>query len=224
VSFRAALAALTVLLTAPAVPVHAQSRDAPPPDAVVTAFEAALDAHDASRAAQQLSDTATVLGMDSASGRVRVQQWIDHQIANGVTIEVGPLHVNGSRVTWTARISRSDWLEAGSSVRYVDQEAAVSGRTITVIAAHPRPAGEPPAEGTTFVRARTLRGATDASTTGRSATLSALVAVIVCGLLLGLYVASGTAQRAGATLSPQKGRLVPALARSVASRRSREPT
>ena len=223
-SFRAALAALALLLTGSAAPVHAQSKDTPPPDAVVAAFEAALDAHDASRAAQQLSDTATILGMDSASGRQRIQRWIDDQIEHGVTIEVGPLHVNGSRVTWTARISRSDWLDAGSNVRYVDQEAAVSGKLITVIAAHRRPAGEPPSESTTFVRARTLGAAADAPTIARPAQWSALVAVIVCGLLVGLYVASGMAQRAGATLSLQKGRLVPALARGVASRRSRELT
>ena len=222
-TLRGALAALTLLLTGSALPVHAQSNDTPPPDAVVSAFEAALDAHDATRAAQQMSDSATILGMDSASGRQRVQRWIDDQIEHGVAIELGPLHVNGSRVTWTARISRSDWQASGSNVRYVDEEAAVSGKLITVIAAHPRPDSEPPTEGTTFVRARTLRGG-DTQSVARPATWGALVAVVVCGLLLGLYVASGAAQRAGATLSLQKGRLVPALARSVASRRSRELT
>ena len=224
VSFRGALAAITLLLTGSAAPVHAQTKDTPPPDAVVAAFEAALDVHDANRAAQQLSETATVLGMDSASGRQRVQAWINDQIEHGVAIEVGPLHVNGSRVTWTARISRSDWIEAGSNVRYVDEEAAVSGRQITVIAAHRRPAAEPPPDGIAFVRARTLAGAADGPMIARPGAWSALIAAIVCGLLAGLYVLSGTAPRDDASLSVQKGRLVPALARSVELRRSRELT
>jgi hypothetical protein len=224
VSVRGALAAITLLLTGSAAPVHAQTKDTPPPDAVVAAFEAALDAHDANRAAQQLSDTATVLGMDSASGRQRVQAWINDQIEHGVAIEVGPLHVNGSRVTWTARISRSDWIDAGSNVRYVDEEAAVSGKQITVIAAHRRPAAEPPPDGIAFVRARTLAGAADGPIVSRPGAWSALIAVIVGGLLIGLYVVSGTAPRADASLSVQKGRLVPALARSVELRRSRELT
>jgi hypothetical protein len=213
-----------LLLTGSAAPVHAQAKDTPPPDAIVAAFEAALDAHDANRAAQQLSDTATILGMDSASGTQRVQNWINDQIEHGVAIEVGPLHVNGSRVTWTARISRSDWIEAGTNVRYVDEEAAVSGKQITVIAAHRRPAAEPPPDGITFVRARTLAAAADGPMITRPAAWCALIALIVCGLLMGLYVASGTAPRADARLSPQKGRLVPALARSVELRRSRELT
>ncbi len=213
-----------MLLTGSAVPAHAQTKDTPPPDAVVAAFEAALDAHDANRATQQLSDTVTILGMDSVSGRQRVQQWITDQIEHGVAVEVGPMHANGSRVTWTARISRSDWIEGGTNVRYVDQEAAVSGKLITVIASHQRPADEPPPDGTGFVRARTLAAAADGPTVTRPAALSALVAFIVCGLLVGLYAASGTAPRSNATLSVQKGRLVPALARSVELRRSREDT
>jgi len=224
VTFRGALAALTMLLTGSAVPAHAQTRDTPPPDAVVAAFEAALDAHDANRAAQQLSNTVTILGMDSVSGRQRVQQWITDQIEHGVAVEVGPMHVNGSRVTWTARISRSDWIDGGTNVRYVDQEAAVSGKLITVIAAHQRPADEPPPDGTAFVRARTLGAAAEAPTVTRPVAWCALVALIACGLLVGLYVASGTAPRSDVTLSPQKGRLVPALARSVELRRSRELT
>jgi hypothetical protein len=215
---------MTLLVTGSAAPVQAQTRDAPPPDAVVAAFEAALDAHDANRAAQQLSDTATILGMDSASGRQRVQHWITGQIEHGVAIEVGPLHVNGSRVTWTARISRSDWIDAGGNVRYVDEEAAVSGKLITVIAAHRRPADEPPPEGTVFVRARTLGAAADGPMITRPGAWCVLVALVVCGLLMGLYVASGAAARSDATLSLQKGRLVPALARSVELRRSRELT
>src|SRR5919199_2745133 len=143
-----------MLLAASAAPAHAQANDTPAPDAVVAAFEAAMDAHDANRALQQLSETVTILGMDTASGNQRVQRWINDQIAHGVAIEVGPLHVNGSRVTWTARVSRSDWLDAGGNVRYIDEEAAVSGRLITVIAAHRRPDNDPVPDGvTSFGRA-----------------------------------------------------------------------
>jgi len=162
VSFRGALAAITLLLTGSAAPVHAQTKDTPPPDAVVAAFEAALDVHDANRAAQQLSETATVLGMDSASGR-----------------------------------------------------------QITVIAAHRRPAAEPPPDGIAFVRARTLAGAADGPMIARPGAWSALIAAIVCGLLAGLYVVSGTAPRDDASLSVQKGRLVPALGRRQKLREGR---
>ena len=223
-SYRVGLAVLT-LLAGSAAPAHAQANDTPAPDAVVAAFEAAMDAHDANRALQQLSETVTILGMDTASGNQRVQRWINDQIAHGVAIEVGPLHVNGSRVTWTARVSRSDWLDAGGNVRYIDEEAAVSGRLITVIAAHRRPDNDPVPDGVTFVRARTLVAAADGPVVTRPAAWSALVALIVCGLLVGLYVASGTTPaRADPRFSGQRGRLVPALARSVELRRSRGPT
>src|SRR5919199_3293584 len=213
-----------MLLAGSAAPAHAQASETPAPDAVVAAFVAAMDAHDANRALQQLSETVTILGMETVSGNQRVQQWINSQIAHGVAIEVGPLHLNGSRVTWTARVSRSDWPDGGSPVRYIDQEAAVSGRLITVIAAHRRPDTDPVPDGTAFVRARTLVAAADGPAVTRPAAWSALVALIVCGLLVGLYVASGaTAARADPRFSGQKGRLVPALARSVELRRSRGP-
>ena len=129
----ATAAAAALLLVGPAPPGMAQTSDAPSPENVVASFEAALDAHDGARAAQMISDSSTLLGMDTASGRKQVQAWIQDQVDHAVVIEVGPLHVNGSRVTWTARVSRSDWIRDGIGFRYVDEEAAVMGGLITVI-------------------------------------------------------------------------------------------
>ena len=213
-----------LLIAGSALPASAQSGGAPAPDSVVAAFEAALDAHDATRASQQLADSATLLGMDSATGRQQVEQWIKDQIDHGVMIEIGPLHVNGSRVTWTARVSRSDWRQAGVSFRYVDEEAAVSGKQITVIGAHVRPQNQPPPDGTNFVRARNIAPTTEMAALTRPSGWFVLVALIASGLFTGLYVATGRSKRDAGPASLQKGRLVPELARAVELRRSRDLT
>ncbi len=216
----ATAAAAALLLAGPAPPGMAQTSEAPNPESVVASFEAALDAHDGARAAQMISDSTTLLGLDTASGRKEVQAWIQDQVDHAMVIEVGPLHVNGSRVTWTARLSRSDWTRDGIGFRYVDEEAAVMGSLITVIGVHVRAPNQSPTNASTFVRARTLATASEAAATTRPSNWLGLVALVVSGVLTGLYVASGWEPRAAGAASLQKGRLVPALARSVESRRS----
>lgn len=220
-SLPAAAAAAVLLLASPAPPGMAQTIDSPNPDSVVASFEAALDAHDAPRANQMIADQITLIGMDSFTGRDRAQAWIKDQIDHAVVIELGPLHVNGNRVTWTARISRSDWTRDGVTFRYVDEEAAVVGRQITVIGAHARPPTQSPTNAQSFVRATTLAGAGEAASTTRPSGWFGLVALVVSALLAGLYFASGLSRREVGAESLQKGRLVPALARSVETRRMR---
>ena len=69
------------------------------------------------------------------------------------------------------------------------------------------------------MRARTLGGASEATATARPGGWFGVVALIVSGLLTSLYLASGAYSREARAESLQKGRLVPALARSVESRR-----
>src|SRR5207253_3226145 len=64
---RGALAALLFCM-ATALPAVAQTAEPTPADAPVVAFEAAVDGHDAARAVAALSDTAVLLGADSATG------------------------------------------------------------------------------------------------------------------------------------------------------------
>jgi hypothetical protein len=221
-SLPAAVAAAALLLAGPAPPGMAQTTDAQSPETVVASFESALDAHDGARAAQLLSDSTTLLGMDTANGQKEVQAWVQDQIDHNVVIEVGPLHVNGGRVTWTARVSRTDWTRDGIGFKYVDEEAAVTAGQITVIGQHARPPNQPPTNASTFVRARTLAFATQAAASTRPSNWLGLVALVVSGVFAGLYVAGGWEPRSTGAASLQKGRLVPALARSVESRRSRE--
>jgi hypothetical protein len=209
-----------MLLTMPALPVLAETNEERPPEAVVAEFEAALDAHDAARANQLISDSTALVGMDTYSGREQVEWWIQQQIDNAVSIEVGPLHVNGNRVSWTARVSRTDWIRSGMKSRYIDQEAAVAGNVITVLGAHVRSPEQAPASASSFVRAQTLAAAYEGEAPSKTEGWFGVVAVLASGLLTGVYAASGWSPP-GAQASLQKGRLVPALARAVATRRSR---
>jgi hypothetical protein len=200
------------LILAPAA--HAQARtdsDPPGPDAIVASFEAALDAHDARRAMELVSDSIMVIGAITATGKPQVQFWIQDQIDHGVIVEVGPLRVNGSRVTWTTRIWRWDWVQDGTGARYVDYEAAVSGSLITVMGMHIRPdAAGLPAD-LRFVRASSLTNPTATASSGPRLSLE----LLGVGLLVSSGVLLGLATRQGAPGSPsaQRGRLLQALRR-----------
>jgi hypothetical protein len=220
---RGALGALLFCL-ATALPAVAQTADPSPAEGPVVAFEAAVDGHDAARAVAALSDTAVLLGADSATGREQIKAWVEDQIDHGIVLEVGQLQVNGSRVTWTARVSRSDWVVDGEGVRYFDQEAAVSGGKITVLGTHFRPGGSPAPQDINFVRASTLVAAPGRVSGGRwQGGLIAAALVLGLGLLSGLYAASGFSDRA-TTPSHQKGKLVTSLGRAAQLRRPPELT
>jgi hypothetical protein len=214
-----ALGLVILLFLGPAAPAAAETPEARSPDTLVAMYVAALDAHDAERATDLLADAPLVVGTATAVGRVQVHAWIQNQINQGVVVEVGPLHVNGSRVTWTSRIDRRDWIGDGPRVRYVDEEAAIVGGRIAVLGSHFRPA-DAAVDDIPFVRARTLD-------LNRDPIVRPTAAPIVVALVIGLGLLAGTAAAGVRAVHPadtaprgprQQGRLLLALATAVAAR------
>jgi len=161
---RTMLASIALLILSTGV-VHAQ--EVPPEsERVVASFMAALDNHDAARAASLLSTEAQVLTPSPVTGREAIAAWLGWHFPNDSAVEVSTYAATGQRVTWMTRLSQGSGSWSPRFILTWDEAVVVKGQ-ITLWSS--RGLADAMALSPHFRRARTLEPAPSAAQSSEAA-------------------------------------------------------
>jgi hypothetical protein len=124
---------LVALLGALASPSAARAHD--DPILTVRVLCAGLTDGQVDTAMGEIDDNATVLVDRPLVGRQQIQAWMVQQLALNLRIEVVDVRptpvADGYSVTWTTRMFREDWRQAGVAMRQTTEQATIRNGRIT---------------------------------------------------------------------------------------------